>query len=271
MPDVILKIEDLAKSFSLGRSHRSGIAERNMVVKDLTMMVEKGKITGLIGGNGAGKTTVFNLINGFLKVDNGKIWFRKNGFDQPCHSMKPHKIARLGIGRMFQGTQLFEELTVMENLILSFVDPLTEVPFYNIFRNRRYRKLMQETEIYILEKVCGSGGHSDLKNLLELKAVSLSFAQQRMLAFVSLLWSKNDLLILDEPTSGVHETEWPWMGEKLKDYCHNGGAVLLIEHNLEFIRNYVEHCYYLSSGKILVEGPTPIVLNQPDVKNDYLS
>ena len=216
MPDVILKIEGLDKSFSLGRNNRSGIAERNLVVKDLSMTVEKGRITGLIGGNGAGKTTVFNLINGFLKANNGRIWFKKNGMDQPCHSMKPHKIARLGIGRMFQGTQLFEELTVMENLTLSFVDPVTEVPFYNIFRNRKYRKLMHDVESYILKKVCGPGEYTALNDLLELKASSLSFAQQRMVAFVSLLWSKNDLLILDEPTSGVHETEWPWMGEKLK-------------------------------------------------------
>ncbi len=271
MPDVILKIEGLDKSFALSRNSRLGIAERNLVVNDLNMTIEKGCITGLIGGNGAGKTTVFNLINGFLKADKGNIFFNRNGEIISCHSMKPHKIARLGIGRMFQGAQLFEDLTVKENLILSFVDPVTEVPFYNIFRSRRYRKLMHDADSYILEKVCGSGEYAALNNLMDVKAGSLSFAQQRMVAFVSLLWGKKDLLILDEPTSGVHETEWPWMGEKLKEYCHNGGAVLLIEHNIEFISNYIEQCYYLSSGKIMFEGLTQNVLSQPDVKKDYLA
>ncbi|MBU2651381.1 MAG: ATP-binding cassette domain-containing protein [Bacteroidetes bacterium] len=271
MQDALLIIKNLEKGFTLDKRSLSAMGEKSLVVKDVSMEIQRGMVTGLIGGNGAGKTTILNLINGLLKPESGEIWYRNKGKTAACHQLPPNRIARLGIGRLFQGTQWSPDLTVKENIMLMLLDPRLERPFYNILRYARYRDLAEELDRKINERLVTFLPYMDIKPLLPVKAEELSFAQQRQLAFVTLLISDHDLIILDEPVSGISEGDWKWMGEGIRDFVSRGRSVLLIEHNVDFIRNYVDHCYYISSGSILFSGTTEEVLNHPDVRHEYLS
>jgi len=271
MQDALLIIKNLEKGFTLDKRWLSAMGGKSLVVKDVSMEIQRGKVTGLIGGNGAGKTTILNLINGLLKPENGEIWYRSKGKTTACHQLSPNRIARLGIGRLFQGTQLSPELTVKENIMLMLLDPRLERPFYNILRFARYRDLAENLDRTIHEKLKAFLPFMDISKLLPVKAEELSYAQQRQIAFIVLLISDHDLIILDEPVSGISENDWKWMGEGIRDFVSRGRSVLLIEHNIDFIRNYVDRCYYISSGSILFSGTTDEVLSHPDVRHEYLS
>lgn len=186
--------------------------------------------------------------------------------------MAPHNISRLGIGRLFQGRQLIGSLSLMENMKIASVNRDGENPLTALFRQRQYRRTERQKEeqaITILEQIFGKD--NKYLAMLDKKASELSYGEQRLIAIARLLMGNNKLLLLDEPTSGVN----PVYTETIKGIIRrmvteNGLTVLLIEHNMHFVRDIADFCAYLDNGKIGKVGTAEEVLDDKDVRSSYL-
>jgi len=263
----ILEIKDLWKNFG-GELITS--TERIPVLMGVDLDIEENNLTALIGGNGAGKTTLLNIINGFLSPDKGKINYQPKEKQILINNIKPNKVTRLGIGRLFQGTRLFGNLSVRENLLIACNEFGIEKPFYNLYSFRRYNEKMKSMNNRI-EALLNKLESKELLNSLNKNVKTLSYAQQRIINLISLLLGDYNLVLLDEPTSGINTDDWEIFEVIINEMKLAGITIFLIEHNMEFVRKYVQTCYYMSSGKILVSGNTNEVLNHPMIKKEYLA
>jgi neutral amino acid transport system ATP-binding protein len=212
---IILDIRDVRKSF--GGLH---------ALVGCSLMVREGEIIGLIGPNGSGKTTLFNVVAGYMPMDSGKIRFR----GRDLQGLRPFQIARLGIGRTFQVTRIFPQMTLIENLI---------VPAGAHNRSAKATALL------------------DLVGLADLRdeyASDLSFGQQRLLSLIQVLMLDPALILLDEPAAGVN----PTMLNKIVEVMHRlnaeGKTFLVIEHNMDLVMNHCQRIVVLNMGKKIAEG-----------------
>ena len=209
-------------------------------VDGCTFKVEENTITSLIGPNGAGKTTTFDMISGLVMPDKGKIKFQK----QDITKLRAFQRAKKGISRTFQMARLFKNMSVRDNLALA--KPSTE-------------KEMKE----ILEKV------HFLKSLSTL-ASALSYGQQRLLEIARSLIMPHQLLMLDEPTAGVNPKIRQELKLILKKLKKEGGTVLLIEHDMDFVMDVSDTIIVLNQGKVLKIGTPKQVRKDPKVLEAYL-
>lgn len=259
---MILELKDIQLSFSNARN------EVFNLLAGIDLPVEAGKVTALIGGNGAGKTTLFNIISGFEKEYHGKVLF--NGHD--ISKKPPHHISRMGIGRLFQGRQLMNDLTLMENLKIASDDTASEKPFASVFQTKRIKETEASKEQKAIELLCKVFGNSNkYLQMLDCKASELSYGEQRLIALVSLLMGHNRLLLLDEPTSGIN----PKYIESFRSVIRNmvtqdGLSILLIEHNMSFVRSVTDSCHYLADGKIIKSGSVADILDDSVIRKYYL-
>lgn len=230
--------------------------------------VEQGRITALVGGNGTGKTTLFNIISGFQGDYSGRVLFE--GCD--ISGLSAWRIARLGIGRMFQGRQLMSDLTLMENMKIASDDTAGEHPFVSLFRPRtvqRAEEAKAERAVAVLERLFGH--ECKYLGMLDRKASELSYGEQRLIALARLLMGRNKLLLLDEPTAGVNPVYIETIERMIRHMVDEEGlTVLLIEHNMHFVRCVADTCAYLDDGVIEKVGPTAAVLDDKEVRNSYL-
>ena len=262
--DKILSISNLNVSFVSKRNMK----DSDYFLKDLTFSIPQGKITALVGGNGAGKSTLFNIIGGLQKGAEGSIIF--NG--EQILGKSAHSIARTGIGRLFQGAKVFEELSVLDNMIIGAIQSVNEKPFYSlIFRKQaaKREKELKEKAVVILTELFGEDNEF-LKKLYE-KAADLSYGQKRLLALARLLMGEYSLYLLDEPTSGINVqfiTQIASTIQKMKSINHK--TILLIEHNMQFVRKESEYCLFMSAGKIIEEGLPDEVLYSETVQKAYM-
>lgn len=263
----LLEISNITKSFG-GVSQSS--RERLPLLKGIDLQVEKQQLTALIGGNGAGKTTLLNIINGFMRADSGHISYRPSGNQILLDKLPPHEIARMGIGRLFQGTKLFGNLSIRENLLIACNEFGIEKPFYNLYASNIYKKTFKQMNGRVDDLFLRLGSH-ELKRMLDNKAKSISYGQQRIINLMGLLLGNYKLVLLDEPTSGIPGDDWETIEAIINVMKLSGTTIFLIEHNMEFIRKYVNSCYYMSSGRILVSGKTMDVLNHKIVQSEYLA
>jgi ABC-type branched-subunit amino acid transport system ATPase component len=231
-------------------------------VDDVSIGVEKGKITALIGPNGAGKTTLFNLINGFILPDYGEIYYKNKNIV----GLKPWEIANLGIGRLFQDVRVFGRMKVIDNVLCAFKNQKGEIFYYPIFaalKVKREERILKEKALEFLDFV----GLLDKKDEI---AENLSFGQQRLLSIARLLANDSDLLLLDEPTAGVN----PKMIEKLLDLIRklssSGKTIIIIEHNMNVVIEIADWVYFMNNGQIISFGLPQDVLGDPEVKRTYI-
>lgn len=238
------------------------------LLNGVDMAVEEGKVTALIGGNGAGKTTLFNIVSGFEKGFKGQVILEGNDISK----LSAHKISLMGLGRLFQGRQLMDDLTLMDNMKIASNDTTGENPFDCFFRRKKVaasEAAKEQQAIDILKKVFGES--SKYLNMLDHKASELSYGEQRLIAMARLLIGNDRLLLLDEPTSGVNPRYIDTFRTIIRDMVEKEGqTVLLIEHNMSFVRSVADHCHYLADGKIIKSGPTAEVLDDPVIRKDYL-
>jgi len=230
----ILRIEEVSKRFG-------GIAALN----GTSFQMKEGEVLGLIGPNGSGKTTVFNVITGLYRPEQGRIVFR--GEDISGQSV--YRIARKGISRTFQATRLFFNLSVWEN-----VRTVCEI----VTRKGTREKI---------EEVLSSVG---LEGKEKAPASELTSAEQRLLMICMGLSLSPCVLLLDEPTAGMNAEE---VGETLRvieKIKRQGCAVLLIEHNMAAISSICERCVVLNYGKLIAEGPVHEIQRDPQVIEAYL-
>lgn len=258
----ILELNDIKLSFA-----GSGNEMLNLL-RGVNLTIEQGKITALIGGNGSGKTTLFNIISGFEKGYTGQVWFDGKNIS----SLSPYKVSLQGIGRLFQSKQLIGGLSIMENMKLASGDRTGEFPFEQLLFVKRVAKAEKEKEeraVEILKSLFGE--ENKYLEMLDQKSASLSYGEQRLIALARLLMSDDKLLMLDEPSAGVN----PHYFDAVTRVIHrmveiSGVTILLIEHNLKFIRNLADHAMYLDDGVVNLQGTTEEVLNNPKLMNSYL-
>ena len=239
------------------------------LLNGVDLEVKEGKVTALIGGNGAGKTTLFNIISGFEKGFKGQVIMEGNDITK----LPAHRISLMGLGRLFQGRQLMDDLTLMENMKIASDDTTGERPFDIFFKAKKVaasEAAKEQQAIDILKKVFGEKDNKYL-GMLDHKASELSYGEQRLIAMARLLIGHDRLLLLDEPTSGVNPKYIDTFRSIIRDMVEKEGqTVLLIEHNMSFVRSVADHCHYLADGKIIKSGPTGEVLDDPVIRKDYL-
>lgn len=257
----ILQLKDIHLSFTNAHNKTFDL------LRGVNLDVEKGKITALVGGNGTGKTTLFNIISGFQKGYRGDVVFESNSLNR--HSA--HHISLMGIGRMFQGGQLLAGLTLMENMKIASDDTTGESPFSLFTRPLATRAVEIEREQQakeVLEQLFGAD--SKYMSMLDHEASDFSYGEQRLLSLARLLMGNDRLLLLDEPTSGVNPVYIDTIEQIIRDMVAGGLTVLLIEHNMHFVRKIADTCAYLDDGAIVMSGPTAEVLDDKNVRNSYL-
>ena len=237
------------------------------LLRGVNLSVEEGRITALVGGNGTGKTTLFNIISGFEKGYTGDVLFEGNSFNQ----LSAHRISLMGIGRMFQDGQLLSGLTLMENMKMASDDKTGEIPFSSLILPKRWKEAENKKEAMakeILKRIFGED--SKYLSMLNNNASDFSYGEQRILSLARLLMGDDRLLLLDEPTSGVNPVYIETIEKIIREMVTEGITVLMIEHNMHFVRKVADTCAYLDDGVIAKVGPTTEVLDDKNVRNSYL-
>jgi urea transport system ATP-binding protein len=216
--------------------------------------VRKNEVRVVIGPNGAGKTTLCDVISGKTRLKSGRIFF--NGAD--ISRLKDFEIARLGVGRKFQTPAVFGSLTVRENLELA-------APISKNVIGALYRKTSQVENDRIREVTSAVG----LDSVIDVPAQYLSHGQRQALEIGTLLVSQPKLLLIDEPAAGLTDEETASMAKLIRKLAE-GHTVIVIEHDMDFVRQLEADITVLNEGKILAEGAMSAVQADPRVIEAYL-
>lgn len=259
---MILELQNIRLSFSNSRK------EEFNLLKGVDLAVKEGTITAIVGGNGTGKTTLFNIISGFVERYEGRVLVE----GKDIRTIPPYKRTHIGIGRLFQSTQLMGNLTLLENMQIASSDKTGELPFELLFSQKKIKKKENQKKRKAIEIINSIfGPQSKYIDLLDKKASELSYGEQRLFGIARLLMGDNKLLLLDEPTSGVNPLYIHVIANMIRQLVEiNQITVLMIEHNMHFVRDLATNCAYLDNGRILQYGPINMVLDDEGVKNSYL-
>jgi len=233
-----------------------------IAVNDLTFHVNEGEVLGLIGPNGAGKTTVFNMISGTLRPTTGTIAF--NGHD--IHGLVANRIARHGIVRTFQLTNLFGDMTVIENVILGSHHK-SEINLWGSLFNTPSARRKEQYSTQEAEHLLDFLGLSDQREVL---AKNLTHGQQRRLEIAVAMAAKPTLLLLDEPLQGMNHEEVSDMLQRVEAIRQDNKTILLVEHNMKAVMNCCDRIVVLNFGVKLAEGSPQTVMQNQEVIQAYL-
>jgi branched-chain amino acid transport system ATP-binding protein len=248
---VSLELDHLTKNFS-------GLK----AVHEVSFTVDPGEILGLIGPNGAGKTTIFNLVTGFITPSNGDIRFEGENISR----IKPHELAKKGIVRTFQITNLFPNLTVYKNVLIG------RHLIYNLgfwaslfgFRKRKHKMELDDKKII------------ELLRLVKLEAIKDEIVQnvpggyQNLIQIITALAAEPKILLLDEPTGGLNPEEIHQVANLISQIRDLGIAILLVEHNMQVIMGICDRIVVLNHGQKIAEGTPPEIKSNEDVIEAYL-
>ena len=232
-------------------------------VDDFHITIEKGQLYGLIGPNGAGKTTVFNLLTGVYKPDEGII--RLDGQDITGRSTIEVNMA--GVARTFQNIRLFKNLSVLDNVKVGLHNHFRYSTLEGILRLPRYHKVEKEMNERAMEllKVFDLDGQADFL------ASNLPYGKQRELEIARALATQPKLLLLDEPAAGMNPNETQDLMKTIRFVRDNFDvSILLIEHDMKLVSGICEKLTVLNFGRVLAQGDTSDVLNNPEVITAYL-
>ncbi len=239
----ILQIKNLKKRFG-------GV----YAISDVSLLFARGKITGVIGPNGSGKTTLVNVLSGVYAMDSGAVVVG----GKSLRSINPEDLSRLGITRSFQDVRLFEQMTVLDNILVVLTK---RSPFGALFE--RAGTTHHEKAEAVLKKV----GLWEKRREL---AYHLSYGQRKLLEIARVLAMDADIILLDEPFAGLFKEMIKIIAGIVKELKAAGKTVILIEHNMDLIRELSDHVVVMDAGALLADGEPDEVLSRRDVIEAYL-
>lgn len=232
-------------------------------VDDFSMEIKKGQLYGLIGPNGAGKTTVFNLLTGVYKPNQGIV--KLDGVD--ITGKKTIDINKAGIARTFQNIRLFKKMSVIDNVKVALHNHYHYSTIEAILRLPRYFKVEKEMNEKAMELLSVFG----LEEYADQFAANLPYGQQRKLEIARALATEPKLLLLDEPAAGMNPNETIELMETIRFVRDKFDiTILVIEHDMKLVAGICEELTVLNFGKVLAQGKTSDVLNDPQVITAYL-
>lgn len=248
--DAVLVVRGLRKSFG-------GIA----AVRGVDLELPRGKITGLIGPNGAGKSTLFGLFTKFISSDEGEVFL--NG--KSLAGLRPDQIARLGMVRSFQDVKLIARMTVLENVQMAVPGQPGERAFDLFTRPGRVHQVdrsSQSEAMHYLEFVGMGHRAADL-------ARDLSYAEQKLVGIARVIATGADVLLLDEPTSGIDPSWVDRIAGTIRDLPKLDKTVCIVEHNLHFLSKLDARCYFLETGAITTDGELSDLMGDQRLRKAY--
>ena len=231
-------------------------------VNNVDFTVEKGKINAIIGPNGAGKSTFFNLISGFHPPSSGSIILK----GQDVTNMPPNKIAELGIARTFQTTNLFEQSTVLDNVIVGHRLRTKSNLLDAVLRSKRLKREEEQCREKALEVIRFTG----LEKVSGKLVGSLTQEEKKRTAFALALATEPEIVFLDEPAAGVNPDETEGLAQLMKKMVDSGITVCLIEHKMQMIMKLADKIMVLNYGEKIAEGTADEIRNDPAVIKAYL-
>jgi ABC-type branched-subunit amino acid transport system ATPase component/ABC-type branched-subunit amino acid transport system permease subunit len=223
-------------------------------VDGCSFAVEEGTITGLIGPNGSGKTTVFNLIGGTMRADNGEVWFDGRRID----GLSPWRRAYAGLGRTFQITRVFGEMTVLENVVA----PLRSFSFAQLRAGA-----VSGAEAARADELLEFVGMSEYRDA---QAAALSFGQRKLVELAQVLMLDPKLIMLDEPAGGINPTLVARMAEMIRELNARGKTFLIVEHNMPLVLGLCDPILVLARGSCICTGAPEAIQRDPQVLDAYL-
>ncbi|MGZ5894936.1 MAG: ABC transporter ATP-binding protein [Xanthobacteraceae bacterium] len=243
--ECVLRMEDLSKSFS-------GF----IAVKNLSLEIARGSIHALIGPNGAGKTTVFNLATKFLQPTSGRIFFN----DRDITNLPPESVAQMGMVRSFQISAVFSGLTVLENVRIALQRNRNDNYYF-----WRSKSALDELNGRARELLADVG----LETFADHKAIELSYGRRRALELATTLALDPELMLLDEPMSGLGQEDVGRISSLIK---RSGASrtILMVEHNLSVVADLSDRITVLARGEILADGTYSDLVKNPVVIEAYL-
>jgi ABC-type branched-subunit amino acid transport system ATPase component len=245
MSSPIVELKDVTKTYG-------GVVANRAV----SLTVERGSITGLIGPNGSGKTTLFNSIVGYHPINSGSIRFE----GQEISQLRVQEIARLGLLRTFQSTRIYGKMSCMRNMLISI--PHRKASYLDMFARERGE---------VVERAERLLAFVGLYEKRFLRSGSLSFGQQKLLEFAMALMNEPTVLLLDEPTAGINPTLINGLLDRLKRANAEFGITLfIIEHNMRVIMNMASRIYCMAHGELLAEGSPAQIQKDQRVIDAYL-
>ena len=222
-------------------------------LSDCSFSVAQGSITALIGPNGSGKTTAFNIITGYLKFDSGRIAFAGHTVNQP----DPAALYRGGLSRTFQQARIFPDLSVEENLIVA-----SGCSWKSLFGAR-----LTADDRFLASQMLEE---FRLSSLAKLPAGQLSYGQRKLLEFAAVLMSKPKLVLLDEPTAGVNPAMINTMEHHIRARNQEGVTFLIVEHDMQLVMRLCDPVIVLNRGTTIAQGAPGKVQSDPAVLEAYL-
>ncbi len=231
-------------------------------LKDVTFSVHDRQIKALIGPNGAGKTTLFNIVSGAYRPTQGHVYLD----DVNVSGRSPHQICRMGVGRTFQQSLMFDDMTLLENVEVGRYSRTRAGVLSAVLTLPRHRREEKATARAALEALHRVG----LDHKAEETAGNLPMGERHLLEMARALASEPRLLLLDEPAAGLNDEETARLGDTVRSIRSEGVTVLLVEHNMTFVMDVSDEVVVLDYGRKIAEGPPLLIQDNEEVIKAYL-
>ncbi|WP_392387183.1 ABC transporter ATP-binding protein [Halobacillus karajensis] len=233
-----------------------------VAVNEVDFTIEKGKINAIIGPNGAGKSTFFNLLSGSYSPTSGRIFYKGKDITK----LPPNKIARLGVARTFQTTNLFEQSTVLDNVIVGHRLRTESNLLDAVLRTKRFKREEEKCRDKAMEVLDFVG----LTHVRDQLAGSITQEEKKRVAFALALATDPEIVFLDEPTAGINPGETEGLADLMEKMVEQQITVCLIEHKMKMIMALADKIMVLNYGEKIAEGTAEEIMNNQAVIEAYL-